>query len=110
VHVAAILITTIPVFALAAAIVARTRARLGVSHRRHRARRRRRVAGRRRRELQRDVALGARRTMIVINCLSYALYLVLSKPSMARLSAKRVVARMFAVGTVVMLPISAIPL
>ncbi len=48
--------------------------------------------------------------LIVLNCLSYALYLVLSKPSMARLSARRVVARMFAVGTFVLLPIAALPL
>jgi drug/metabolite transporter (DMT)-like permease len=49
-------------------------------------------------------------TMIVANCLSFALYLVLSKPAMARLSARRVVARMFAVGSVLMLPISALSL
>jgi drug/metabolite transporter (DMT)-like permease len=110
VHVAAILITTIPVFALAAAIVAgRERAsayRIGgialagagallV------------VGGESFSGTWRSV-LGA--TLIVINCLSYALYLVISKPSMARLSAKRVVARMFAVGTVVLLPFAAIPM
>jgi drug/metabolite transporter (DMT)-like permease len=110
VHVAAILITTIPVFALAAAIVAgRERAsahRIGgialagagallV------------VGGESFSGTWRSV-LGA--TLIVINCLSYALYLVISKPSMTRLSAKRVVARMFAVGTVVLLPFAAIPM
>lgn len=45
--------------------------------------------------------------MIVINCLSFSLYLVLSKPAMARLSARAVVARMFSIGAVLMLPISA---
>ncbi|HEV7766051.1 MAG TPA: DMT family transporter [Thermoanaerobaculia bacterium] len=48
--------------------------------------------------------------LIVINCLSYAMYLVLSKPSMQRLSALRVVAQMFAVGTVLLLPFAALPL
>ena len=48
--------------------------------------------------------------MILINCLSYALYLVLSKPDMAHLSPRAVVARMFSVGAVLMLPISAVPL
>jgi drug/metabolite transporter (DMT)-like permease len=110
VHVAAILITTIPVFALAAAIVAgRERAssyRIGgialagagallV------------VGGEGFHGTWRSI-LGA--VLIVINCLSYALYLVISKPAMARLSARRVVARMFAVGTVVLLPFAAIPM
>jgi drug/metabolite transporter (DMT)-like permease len=45
--------------------------------------------------------------MIILNCLSYALYLVISKPVMARLSAKRVVARMFAIGTLFLFPVSA---
>lgn len=45
--------------------------------------------------------------MIILNCLSYALYLVISKPVMARLPAKRVVARMFAIGAVLLLPICA---
>lgn len=48
--------------------------------------------------------------MILINCLSYALYLVLSKPDMAHLSPRAVVSRMFSVGAVVMLPIAAVPL
>jgi drug/metabolite transporter (DMT)-like permease len=110
VHVAAILITTIPVFALAAAMVAgRERAsayRIGgialagagallV------------VGGESFSGTWRSV-LGA--LLIVINCLSYALYLVISKPAMARLSARRVVARMFAVGTIVLLPFAAIPM
>jgi len=44
--------------------------------------------------------------MILGNCLAFSLYLVLSKPAMARLSARRVVAWMFAVGAALMLPIS----
>ncbi|HEX8172304.1 MAG TPA: DMT family transporter [Thermoanaerobaculia bacterium] len=45
--------------------------------------------------------------MIVVNCLSYSLYLVISKPYMTRLSARAVVARMFAVGATVLLPVCA---
>lgn len=45
--------------------------------------------------------------LIVVNCFSYALYLVLSKPVMTRLSPRRVVARMFSVGTVLLFPIAA---
>ena len=52
--------------------------------------------------------LGA--AMILVNCFGYALYLVISKPHMTRLSARSVVARMFAVGTVLLLPICAVPL
>ncbi|HKR66086.1 MAG TPA: DMT family transporter [Thermoanaerobaculia bacterium] len=48
--------------------------------------------------------------MVVANCLSFALYLVLSKPAMLRLSARRVVSWMFTVGSVAMLPIAAWPL
>ncbi|MFL6245811.1 MAG: DMT family transporter [Thermoanaerobaculia bacterium] len=110
VHVAAILITTIPVFTAAAAI-ALGRERASAT----------RIGG---------IALacagallvvggesftGTWRSflgavLIVINCLSYALYLVFSKPAMATLSARRVVARMFAVGTLVLLPIAAWPM
>lgn len=45
--------------------------------------------------------------MILLNCLSYAIYLVISKPDMSRLSARILVARMFFVGMVLMLPIAA---
>jgi drug/metabolite transporter (DMT)-like permease len=45
--------------------------------------------------------------MIVVNCLSFSLYLVMSKPLMARLSARAVVAKMFSVGCVVIFPIAA---
>jgi drug/metabolite transporter (DMT)-like permease len=107
VQVAAILITTIPVFALAAAI----------------------LAGRERPTATRvgGIALAcagallvvggesfvgtwksfAGALMIVLNCLSYALYLVISKPVMARLSARAVVAKMFAIGTLLLFPLAA---
>lgn len=52
--------------------------------------------------------LGA--TLVVINCLSFSIYLVISKPAMARLSARSVVARMFAVGSFLILPFAAVPL
>ena len=110
VQVAAILITSIPVFAMATAI-AMGRERASAS----------RIGG---------IALacagallvvggegfhGTGRSllgalMILINCFAYALYLVISKPDMARLSARGLVARMFAIGTVLMLPIAAVPL
>jgi drug/metabolite transporter (DMT)-like permease len=45
--------------------------------------------------------------LILVNCLSYAAYLVLSKPYMADASARAVVARMFVAGTALMLPLSA---
>jgi len=46
----------------------------------------------------------------VLNSLSYALYLVLSKPMMARLSARRVITRMFDLATFAMIPIAIVPL
>lgn len=110
VQVAAILITTIPVFALGAAIAMGrerpTATRIGgialagagallV------------VGGESFTSTWRSVA-GA--VMIVINCLSFSLYLVVSKPAMARLSAKQVVARMFRYGSVLLLPAAAWPL
>ena len=110
IQVAAILITSIPVFAAGAAI-AMGRERATVS----------RIGG---------IALacagallvvggegfhGTARSvlgavMILINCLSYALYLVLSKPDMAQLAPRPLVARMFAIGTLLMLPVAAVPL
>lgn len=48
--------------------------------------------------------------MILANCLAYALYLVISKPDMAHLSARALVARMFTIGSLLMLPIAAVPL
>jgi drug/metabolite transporter (DMT)-like permease len=109
-HAAAILITTIPIFALCAALVlGRERATAA------------KISG---------IVLAAAGAvamvggeglagttksligdlLIVGNSLSYALYLVASKPAMARLSARRVISRMFAVASVVMLPIAAWPM
>jgi drug/metabolite transporter (DMT)-like permease len=45
--------------------------------------------------------------MILINCFAYAIYLVISKRHMARLSAQAVVARMFVAGAVLLLPVAA---
>lgn len=107
VAVSAVLITAIPVFTLALAILLRVERPTAM-----------RIAG---------IALAAAGALlvvggeslhgsrssfigallIVLNCFSYALYLVISKPHMARLSARRVVARMFAVGSVLLLPVSA---
>jgi len=109
-HVAAILITTIPAFALGAAIIAgrerATAAKIG------------------------GIALAAAGALLIVaqeglegatksvlgdlliltNSLCYALYLVLSKPMMARLSARRVITRMFSVGAVLMLPLALWPM
>jgi drug/metabolite transporter (DMT)-like permease len=107
VQVSAVLITTIPVFTLAAAIAARqeraTAARIGGIA----------LAGAGALLVVGGESLaGSWRSflgalLIVINCLSYSLYLVISKPHMARLSARTVVARMFLVGTVLLLPVAA---
>jgi drug/metabolite transporter (DMT)-like permease len=109
-HAAAILITTIPIFALATAIAlgreSPTAAKVG------------------------GIALSAAGAIVLIggegfsgttksligdlmivgNSLAYALYLVFSKPAMARMSARRVIARMFAIASIVMLPIAAWPM
>lgn len=106
VQVAAVLITTIPVFALVAAIV--------LGYERSTATK---IAG---------IALAcagallvvggegfsgsvrslAGAVMIVVNCLSYALYLVLSKPMVGRIGARRLVALLFGAGALLMLPIA----
>jgi drug/metabolite transporter (DMT)-like permease len=107
VQVAAILITTIPVFALAAAIVAKQE-RASPSH----------IAGIGLAALGALLVVGGEgfqgtwlslvgALMLIVNCLSYALYLVVSKPHMGRLSARRVVSRMFGVGAVLLLPMAA---
>ena len=107
VQVAAVLITTIPVFTLATAILTgRERASanriLGIA-----------LAGAGALLVVGGESLAGTRAsflgalLIVLNCLSYAIYLVISKPHMARLSARSVVARMFLVGAVLMLPVSA---
>jgi drug/metabolite transporter (DMT)-like permease len=107
VAVAAILITTIPVFALGAAILA-GQERASIRH----------VTGIALAGAGALLVVGgqsvsgswrsvAGAVMIVVNCLSYAIYLVISKPVVGSLSARAVVARMFALGTFLMLPISA---
>jgi drug/metabolite transporter (DMT)-like permease len=110
VQAAAILITSIPVFAVAAAILmGRERASAarigGIALACAGALL---VVGREGFAGTTRSLLGA--VMIIANCSCYALYLVLSKPDMARLSPRRVVARMFVIGTALMLPISAVPL
>lgn len=109
-HAAAILITTIPVFTLAVAI--------GIGRERPTVRKiggiilaasgALLVVGGERVDGTRGAALGA--LLITMNCLSYALYIVLSKPMMARLSARRVISRMFDVAAVAMIPIAIVPL
>lgn len=109
-HVAAILITAVPVFTLGAAMVFKEERVTAMK-----------VAG---------IALAAAGALTVVggeglggaaksvigdllivgNSLSYALFLVLSKPDMARLSPRRVIARMFAIAAVLMLPIAAVPM
>jgi drug/metabolite transporter (DMT)-like permease len=108
--VAAILITTIPVFTLAAAILRKQEKATAP-----------RIAGIALAGTGALLVVGgehmsgswrsfAGASMIVLNCLSYSLYLVVSKNHMARISARRAVARMFAVGAVILLPIAAWPM
>lgn len=105
-HVASILITTIPIFTLIVAIVMGLE-RTTVT----------RVAG---------IAVALAGALLVVggegmsgvtdrmagtllimgNCLAYAIYLVVSKPVVSRLSPVRVIARMFAIGAVLILPIA----
>jgi drug/metabolite transporter (DMT)-like permease len=109
-HVAAILITTIPVLTLAVAM----------------------IAGRERATPMKvgGIVLAGAGALLVVggegafgsmhaligaalitgNCLAYALYLVVSKPAMARLSPRLVTARMFGYASVMMLPIAGVPL
>src|SRR6266516_2493184 len=44
--------------------------------------------------------------LITGNCMAYAIYLVVSKPVVSRLSPTRMISRMFAIGAVVILPIA----
>lgn len=109
-HIAAILITTLPVFALGGAIVAgRERATVmkvgGIALAAAGALL---VVGVEGVEGTRRSLIGA--MLIVINSCCYAMYLVYSKPMMARLSAKRVIRRMFMAAAVIMIPIAAVPL
>jgi drug/metabolite transporter (DMT)-like permease len=106
-HVAAILITSVPLFALAAAMVLGhergTPAKIG------------------------GIALAAIGALLVVgaegfagalrsligdllilaNSLCFALYLVLSKPMMSRISARQIITWMFGIASVLMLPIAA---
>lgn len=104
-HVAAILISTIPVFTLGTAIVLKRESATSTK-----------VAG---------IALAAAgallvigfeglegstrsvlgAAMLVLNCLSFSIYLVVSKPTVTRLSARVVLAPMFLLATFLMLPI-----
>lgn len=110
VQVAAILITTIPVFALGAAILAKQERATAT-----------RVGGIALACAGALLAVGGESfagtwrsftgaVLIVINCLSYSLYLVISKPFMATHSARAVVAKMFAIGSVLLFPVAAYPL
>ena len=106
-HVAAILITAIPVFALAVAILRRTEkatankiggiALAGAGALLV-------VGGEQIVGSARSVAGAA---LIVANCLAYATYLVIARPVLQRIAPTVVIAKMFAVGAVLMLPISA---
>lgn len=109
-HIAAILITALPVFALAAAIlIGRERGTVmkigGIALAAAGALL---VVGFEGVEGSKRSLIGA--ILIILNSLSYALYLVLSKPLMARLSARRVIRRMFMNAAVIMIPIAAVPL
>ena len=109
-HVAAILITLIPVFALVDAIAfgferATVRRICGIA-----------LAGAGALVVVAREGLGGADKsligdlMLIGSSFSYAFYLVLSKPVIERLSARRVIARMFAIASVLMLPIAAWPL
>lgn len=105
-HVAAILITTIPIFALAAALVLRleratvakvggialalTGALLVIG----------------RENVQGLTGAMAGTLLIIGNCMVYAIYLVVSKPMMSRLPPARVIARMFAIGAMLIFPVA----
>lgn len=106
-HVAAILITTIPIFALGVAIVRGVeRATLnkvgGIALSCAGALL---VIGGEQFEGSARSVVGA--VMIVANCLSYATYLVIAKPLLGRIAPTVVIARMFAIGAILMLPVSA---
>ena len=106
-HAAAILITTIPVFALGAAIVRGSErpnaARVGGIA--LAAAGALLIVGGHGFASNPQSTLGA--VMIVVNCLSYALYLVLSKPVLEHLPARSFVRRLFTIGTLLMLPFAA---
>jgi drug/metabolite transporter (DMT)-like permease len=105
-HEAAILITTIPIFTLAGTLMlktetASTRNLIGIAIA---------AAGALLLLVPRgSVAHGGSERvlgdiLIIINCASYAFYLVLSKSLMHRFSASRVIAQIFSIGTILMFP------
>jgi len=105
-HVASILITTIPIFTLLVAIATRLERAtatkvFGIALALGGALL---VIGGEGIEGLKEGFIGA--LLIVGNCLAYGIYLVISKPVVTRLSAGRVVSRMFAAGAIMMLPIS----
>ncbi len=104
-HVAAILISTIPVFTLGTAIVLkRERATsLKIAGIALAAAGALLVIGFESLEGSSRTVLGA--VLIVLNCLSFSIYLVVSKPTVTRLTARVVLAPMFVLATVLMLPI-----
>lgn len=109
-HVAAILITAVPIFTLAAGILLKEERGAALK-----------TAG---------IALAAAGAVMVVgsegfggttkslagdlliigNSLSYAFFLVLAKADMARLGPQRVIARMFGIAAVLMLPLAAVPM
>lgn len=109
-HVAAILITGVPVFAVAAAIAMgkekATAAKIGGIA--LAAAGALLVVGGEGTEGVTDSLLGT--LLLVLTCVAYGLFLVLSKPTVSRLSPARVIARLFAIGAVLLLPISALSL
>lgn len=109
-HVAAILITGVPVFAVAAAIAMgkenTTTAKIGGIA--LAAAGALLVVGGEGAEGATDSLLGT--VLLVLTCVVYGLFLVLSKPTVSRLSPARVIARLFAIGAVLLLPISALSL
>lgn len=109
-HVAAIVMTLIPVFTLAVALVLGRESATAMK-----------VGG---------IAIAAAGALLVVggegiqgtrreligallllgNCFSYAVYLVVSKPMMSRLSARRVIGKMFLNAALFMTPLAVIPL
>jgi len=109
-HVAAILITAVPIFTLGAGILLKEERGSALK-----------IAG---------IALAAAGAVMVVgsegfggttkslagdlliigNSLSYAFFLVLAKADMARLGPQRVIARMFGIAAVLMLPLAAVPM
>jgi drug/metabolite transporter (DMT)-like permease len=104
-HVAALLMTLIPMFTLGAAIVIkRERASLwkigGIALAFSGA-----VLVVSREGLEGDTHAVVGVLLLIANALSYSMYLVLSRPHMARLQPQRVIARMFGIASILMIPL-----